>query len=134
MDNEIIIYLVIGVVIGFIIGLIFMNVMSPKARQYAKVKRELDQTKDELNAQKQVIVKHFSHSAEILDSMAKDFRRLYQHMAENSGQLINPEETPIIDINSGSEPNIKRELSHEEQPRDYSGNPSGLLKTEEHKS
>ena len=59
MDKGMLTYLIIGFVIGFIICFIFISVISPKARKYAKVKQELDQTKDELIAQKQMIAKHF---------------------------------------------------------------------------
>ncbi|WP_081301240.1 YhcB family protein [Gilliamella sp. wkB178] len=134
MDKDMITYLIIGLIVGFIIGLIFMSIISPKARKYAKVKRELEQTQEELNAQKQMIVKHFSHSAEILDNMAKDFRRLYQHMAENSGQLISGNDIPVIDLEANDDLSLTKELTLEKQPKDYSDNPSGLFKTDENKS
>ncbi|OCG28061.1 hypothetical protein A9G11_11140 [Gilliamella sp. wkB108] len=134
MDKDMMTYLVIGIVIGFVIGFIFMSIISPKARKYSKVKRELDQTRDELNSQKQMIVKHFSHSAEILDNMAKDFRRLYQHMAENSSQFVMNEDIPTIELNSDSDNSNKNELTLDKQPKDYSDNPSGLFKTDENKS
>ncbi|MDF7666964.1 DUF1043 family protein [Orbaceae bacterium ESL0727] len=133
MDKAMIIYLVIGVVVGFIIGLIFVNDISPKARKYAKVKGELDQARKELSAQKQVLVKHFSHSAEILDNMAKDFRRLYQHMAENSTKLMSHDE-PTVTLDGDNSQNANKEPSFNKQPKDYSDNPSGLLKSEDHKS
>jgi uncharacterized protein len=134
MDRDMLTYLVIGLVIGFIIGFIFISVISPKARKYAKVKQELDQTKDELIAQKQMIAKHFSHSAEILDNMAKDFRRLYQHMAESSGQFIDSDNVASLDFDSSSNPDETKEIALDKQPRDYSDNSSGLFKTDENKS
>ncbi|SCB77854.1 hypothetical protein GA0061081_101266 [Gilliamella bombicola] len=136
MDKDMLTYLVIGLIIGFIIGSIFISVISPKARKYAKVKQELDQTKDELIAQKQMIAKHFSHSAEILDNMAKEFRRLYQHMAENSNQFMDRENVPTLDFDSDSNENLveKKEITFDKQPRDYSDNPSGLFKADENKS
>ncbi|OCG42239.1 hypothetical protein A9G29_06700 [Gilliamella sp. Fer2-1] len=134
MDRDMLTYLIIGLVIGFIIGFIFISVISPKARKYAKVKQELDQTKDELIAQKQMIAKHFSHSAEILDNMAKDFRRLYQHMAESSGQFIDSDSVSSLDFDSSSNHDETKEIKLDKQPRDYSDNSSGLFKTDENKS
>lgn len=141
MNQELMTYLIIGIVVGVIVGIIIANVLSPKARKYTKVKRELEATKQELTNQKQVIVKHFSHSAEILDNMAKDFRRLYQHMAENSSTLLSDTElnnTPYIsttiDKRSGDGELATQEVALEAPPKDYSGNPSGLLKSEEQKS
>ena len=127
-------YLIIGFVIGFIICFIFISVISPKARKYAKVKQELDQTKDELIAQKQMIAKHFSHSAEILDNMAKDFRRLYQHMAENSSQFMDSGNIQALDFDSNTDSNETKEITLDKQPRDYSDDSSGLFKTDENKS
>lgn len=134
MDKDMVTYLIIGLVIGFVVGFLFMSILSPKARKFSKVKQELEQTKDELNAQKQMLVKHFSHSAEILDNMAKDFRRLYQHMAENSSQIIDNEDMPTIELNTDSEPSVRNALTLDKQPKDYSDNPSGLFKTDESKS
>lgn len=134
MDKDMVTYLIIGLVIGFVVGFLFMSILSPKARKFSKVKQELEQTKDELNAQKQMLVKHFSHSAEILDNMAKDFRRLYQHMAENSSQIIDDEDMPTIELNTDSEPSVRNALTLDKQPKDYSDNPSGLFKTDESKS
>lgn len=134
MDKDMVTYLIIGLVIGFVVGFLFMSILSPKARKFSKVKQELEQTKDELNAQKQMLVKHFSHSAEILDNMAKDFRRLYQHMAENSSQIIDNEDMPTIELNIDSEPSVRNALTLDKQPKDYSDNPSGLFKTDESKS
>lgn len=145
MDSEMTTYLVVGLILGIIIGIIFTNIMSPKSRKYNQVKRDLDETKQELVNQKQMIVKHFSHSAEILDNMAKEFRRLYQHMAENSSHLISPEDidktlnvTSTMHLNDDSEISInisdKDPITDAEPPKDYSGNPSGLLKNEENKS
>ncbi|MWN89726.1 DUF1043 family protein [Gilliamella sp. Pra-s65] len=128
MDKDMLIYLIIGLAIGFVVGFIFTSIISPKARKYAKVKQELEQTKDELVAQKQMIAKHFSHSAEILDNMAKDFRRLYQHMAENSSQFVDNDSIQSLDFDSSSDLKLDGtdEITLGKQPRDYSDNPSNL--------
>ncbi|QIQ20363.1 YhcB family protein [Zophobihabitans entericus] len=137
MTTEMIQYLVIGAVVGLLVGLILSNILNPKLRKYRKIKKELDDTKQELVNQKQVIAKHFSHSAELLDNMARDFRRLYQHMAENSSQLLSDAELkePTYDGIEIAETHKLEEPALEEAPKDYSGNPSGLLKPDtEHKS
>ncbi|KFA58682.1 hypothetical protein A9G34_09360 [Gilliamella sp. Choc4-2] len=131
MDKDIVIYLIIGFAVGFIISFIIMNVISPKARKYASVKRELEQAQEELKTQKQIIAKHFSHSAEILDNMAKDFRRLYQHMAENSQQIIGNDNIPNIRIDSEPNADTQNNLVFEKQPKDYSETPPNLFKTNE---
>lgn len=134
MDKDTVIYLVIGLIIGFVVAYIVISIISPNSRKYAKVKQELEQAREELNTQKQMIAKHFSHSAEILDNMAKDFRRLYQHMAENSNQFLAGEEISAIDLNIDNNQNNNNEITLNKQPKDYSDNPSGLFKTDENKS
>ncbi|QYN41548.1 YhcB family protein [Gilliamella sp. ESL0443] len=135
MDKSMMTYIIIGLIIGFIVGIIFTNFVSQKGRKYAKVKRELEQAQEELASQKQMMVKHFSHSAEILDNMAKDFRRLYQHIAETSGQFVTSDDMPMIDLEAvNNDISVKNELTLEKQPKDYSDNPSGLFKNDEVKS
>ena len=134
MDKSMITYIVIGLIIGFIVGMIFMNFVSQKGRKYAKLKREYEQAQEELVSQKQMMVKHFSHSAEILDNMAKEFRRLYQHIAETSGQFSTFDDMPMIDLEANKDVSVKNKLTLEEQPKDYSDNPSGLFKTDDIKS
>lgn len=135
MDKSMMTYIIIGLIIGFIMGIIFINFVSQKGRKYAKIKRELEQAQEELASQKQMMVKHFSHSAEILDNMAKDFRRLYQHIAETSGQFVTSDDMPMIDLEAvNNDISVKNELTLEKQPKDYSDNPSGLFKNDEVKS
>lgn len=135
MDKSMMTYIIIGLIIGFIVGIIFINFVSQKGRKYAKVKRELEQAQEELASQKQMMVKHFSHSAEILDNMAKDFRRLYKHIAETSGQFVTSDDMPMIDLEAvNNDISVKNELTLEKQPKDYSDNPSGLFKNDEVKS
>lgn len=95
MDFQLGLYLAIGILIGFAIGWVITNVFSRKAKKYNSVKKELEQTKLELSTQKQMIVKHFSHSAEILDKMATDFRKLYKHMADNSSAFMTEQDEQL---------------------------------------
>lgn len=134
MDKQMMIYLVIGLLIGFVIGFILTSIFSSKGRKYEQVKRQLEKTEEELKAQKQTIVKYFSHSAEILDNMANDFRRLYQHMAESSGKFTAENDMPVVTLDKSNDTNIKKIFTLEKQPKDYSDDPSGLFKTDENKS
>ena len=134
MNSEIMIYLIIGLILGIIIGIILTNIFSPKARKFNKLQVECDESKQQLIAQKQIIVKHFAHSAEILDNMANDFRRLYQHMAENSGKFTSENDMPVMGLDANNDATLKKQFTIKKQPKDYSDDPSGLLKTDENKS
>ena len=134
MDKQMMIYLVIGLVIGFVLGIILTNIFSSKGRKFAQVKRQLEETEEQLKVQKQTIVKYFSHSAEILDNMAKEFRRLYQHMAESSGKFTSEKDMPVMALDANNDNSIKKQFTLKKQPKDYSDDPSGLFKTDENKS
>ena len=66
--------------------------------------------------------------------MAKDFRRLYQHMAENSSQFMDSGNIQALDFDSNTDSNETKEITLDKQPRDYSDDSSGLFKTDENKS
>lgn len=133
MSDHIALSLIIILIIGIVIGAILASIFNPKLRRHNALKKELDTTKQQLVNQKQMLVKHFSHSTELLDKMAQNFRHLYQHMAENSTSLLtdvefNEPKYTITDFDKHDD--IMENLQLEEQPKDYPSNPSGLLKTE----
>ncbi len=80
-------YALIGLVVGIIIGavvtcvLVIVNYASNRrcSTNWKKNKAELDEYREEL-------VSHFARSAELLDTMAHDYRQLYQHMAKKLQQ------------------------------------------------
>lgn len=137
MNDHTALALIIILIIGIVIGVILASIFNPKLRRHNALKKELDTTKQQLVNQKQMLVKHFSHSAELLDKMANDFRHLYQHMAENSTSLLNDVEfnkSGYTLTNFDKHDDRIENSKLKEQPKDYPSNPSGLLKTEkEHK-
>lgn len=133
MSNHVALSLIIILIIGVVIGVILASIFNPKLRRHNALKKELDATKQQLVNQKKMLVKHFSHSAELLDKMANDFRHLYQHMAENSTSLLtdvefNEPRYAVTDFDKNDD--RMENLKLKEQPKDYPSNPSGLLKTE----
>lgn len=134
MSNEMILYLVAAFILGLVLGGVLTGVLQPKSRRYKKVKQELEKCQEELMTQKQTMAKHFSHSAELLDNLAKDFRKLYQHMAENSQTILADSaiDEPAI-IEQEADLILSSEAPLESQPpKDYPNKPTGLLKTDPH--
>lgn len=133
MSTHITLFLILGLVIGIIIGVVFTTFFNPKLRRYNVLKKELETTKEQMANQKQMLVKHFSHSAELLDKMAKDFRRLYQHMAENSTSIladVDIKDPQYFVTSDHTDCDLLEEREPEEQPKDYPSSPSGILKKE----
>lgn len=75
-------YALIGLVVGIIIGAVAMRFGNRKLRQQQALQYELEKNKAELEEYREELVSHFARSAELLDTMAHDYRQLYQHMAK----------------------------------------------------
>lgn len=81
-------YALIGLVVGIIVGAVAMRFGNRKLRQQQALQYELEKNKAELEEYREELVSHFARSAELLDTMAHDYRQLYQHMAKSSSSLL----------------------------------------------
>ena len=91
---------------------------------------ELEKNKAELDEYREELVSHFARSAELLDTMAHDYRQLYQHMAKSSSSLLpelSAEANPFR--NRLAESEASNDQAPVQMPRDYSEGASGLLRT-----
>ncbi|MCC4799551.1 hypothetical protein BCT30_17095 [Enterovibrio norvegicus] len=122
----------LGIVIGFLIG----RFMNRDNTQQKDLKKELEKSRYEVEQYRQELVDHFAQSAELLDNISRDYSKLYQHMAATSAELMpnlpeqdNPFAKRISKL-SDVTPEADSDTS-QEQPRDYSGQATGLLKDAE---
>ncbi|MFP1723766.1 Z-ring associated protein ZapG [Lonsdalea quercina] len=125
-------YALIGLVIGVIIGAVAMRFGNRKLRQQQVLQHELEKSKADLEQYRQELVSHFARSAELLDNMADDYRKLYQHMAKSSNELLpeeqsreNPFNYRLTEAESDND-----QVPVKMPPRDYSESASGLLRGE----
>ena len=125
-------YALIGFVIGVIIGAVAMRFGNRKLRQQQVLQHELEKSKADLEQYRQELVSHFARSAELLDNMADDYRKLYQHMAKSSNDLLsegqsreNPFNYRLTEAESDND-----QVPVKMPPRDYSESASGLLRGE----
>lgn len=122
-------YALIGLVAGIIIGAVAMRFGNRKLRQQQALQYELEKNKAELEEYREELVSHFAHSAELLDNMADDYRKIYQHMAKSSSNLLPgmaAENNPFRNRLAESEAN--NDQAPVQMPRDYSEGASGLLR------
>ncbi|STF41800.1 cytochrome d ubiquinol oxidase subunit III [Escherichia coli] len=101
-----------------------------KLRQQQALQYELEKNKAELDEYREELVSHFARSAELLDTMAHDYRQLYQHMAKSSSSLLpelSAEANPFR--NRLAESEASNDQAPVQMPRDYSEGASGLLRT-----
>ncbi|AWH88395.1 Z-ring associated protein ZapG [Limnobaculum parvum] len=127
--------LIAGLVVGLIIGALVMRFGNRKLRQQTALQQELNKNKAELEAYRQELVSHFSHSAELLEKMAQDYRQFQKHMIKSSTALLPDMATSdnpfsYINYKPVSSASEQEQLSANIPPRDYSEGASGLFRPE----
>jgi uncharacterized membrane-anchored protein YhcB (DUF1043 family) len=137
------IYAIVGLFVGCIVGVIISRITTPQYKNQKSIQKELDSTKYALEQQRQELMDHFAQTAEMLDTIGKDYTKLYQHLAKSSSDLmpnIPEQDNPFVKT---IEKNQRLEqydhvtedevLNEEAQPKDYANGATGLFKGEEKK-
>lgn len=129
------IYAVAGLLVGTIVGVVVSRLTTPGYKKQKSVQKELESAKFELEQQRQDLVDHFAQTAEMLDTLGKDYTKLYQHMAKTSSELLPnlPEQDNPFDKKTAmsSEQIEEDQADANEQPKDYASGATGLLKDQE---
>lgn len=134
-------------IIGAIIGCTLVRALHSGVRKQHELEAELKQTQALFDEQKQTLEQHFEQSAQLLSTLATDYKKLYTHLAQSSEQLL-PEVAKNITFFQQSQLPVQAEMSEqteekgeneplpeqqkniikENPPKDYSEGSSGLLK------
>ncbi|MCK6264795.1 DUF1043 family protein [Vibrio sp. ZSDE26] len=130
------IYAVVGLLIGAVLGVIFGRFTTPEYKKQKTVQKDLDAAKFALEQQKQELTDYFAQSAEMLDTLGKDYTKLYQHMAKTSSELLpnQPEQdNPFTrQITLQAEEQAPDTVTTPEQaPKDYAKGATGLFTDKE---
>ncbi|WHP48163.1 YhcB family protein [Mannheimia bovis] len=115
-------------IVGAVIGCTLVRVFNSNVRKQHELERELKQTKTQVDEQKQQLEQHFEQSAQLLSTLAADYKKLYAHLAQSSEKLL-PENAKNIEFFQQTQLPVQPEKTEEDQPRDYSEGSSGLLKS-----
>ncbi|HBV77162.1 MULTISPECIES: Z-ring associated protein ZapG [Vibrio] len=126
-------YAAVGLVIGLIVGIIIARLMTPEYKKHKQIQKELETAKFELEQHRQDLADHFSNSAEMLDTLGKNYTKIYQHMAQSSSNLLPnlpKQENPFAIQASEPTPDEQRKAEEltDVQPKDYANGATGLLK------
>ncbi|MGL4860116.1 MAG: Z-ring associated protein ZapG [Enterobacteriaceae bacterium] len=122
------IYMLIGLIIGVVIGALVMRYGNSKLRQQQALQSELEKSQQQLETYRRELVGHFAQSAELLNNMAQDYRKLYQHMAQSSNNLLPDLPVPENPFQYRlGESEAENDTLPVERPRDYSDGASGLF-------
>ena len=126
---------IIGALLGYFICKIQSNSGQPSEAQEAKNQ----QLQTELDQYKQDVEQHFSSSADLLNKMAQDYSKIYQHMAQSQQTLLPDSEPSIAPLfleetkeKLEHESIVQNELAEEEppqaaQPNDYVQGSHGII-------
>lgn len=127
------IYAVVGLLVGAVLGVIISRLTTPQYKNQKSLQKELDNAKFNLEQQKQELSDHFAQTAEMLDTLGKDYTKLYQHMAKTSADFLPnmPEQdNPFIKKIAQHNESDKVDSSILEQaPKDYANGATGLFNT-----
>ncbi|EPF7651619.1 Z-ring associated protein ZapG [Vibrio vulnificus] len=126
-------YAIVGLLVGAIVGVVVSRLTTPEYKKQKNIKKELDVAKYELEQQRQELIDHFSQTAELLETLGKDYSKLYQHMAKTSAELLpnlpaqdNPfDKVALSAKEDNTEENVTDEVA--EQPKDYANGATGLF-------
>ncbi|KII79921.1 Z-ring associated protein ZapG [Vibrio renipiscarius] len=129
------IYALAGLLAGTVLGFGISRLTTPGYKKQKSLNKDLETAKFQLEQQKQELSDHFAQSAEMLDSLGKEYTRLYQHMAKTSSELLpnmpeqdNPFAQKVASHNSTTQDAQKTADSVDEAPKDYASGATGLLR------
>ncbi|OIQ23365.1 Z-ring associated protein ZapG [uncultured Vibrio sp.] len=131
------IYAVVGLLIGAVLGVLFGRFTTPEYKKQKSVQKDLEAAKFALEQQKQELTDYFAQSAEMLDTLGKDYTKLYQHMAKTSSDLLpnQPEQdnpfTKQITLQSEDNDIVEAATQTDQAPKDYAKGSTGLFTDEE---
>ncbi|ASI89060.1 MULTISPECIES: Z-ring associated protein ZapG [Vibrio] len=128
------IYAIVGLLVGAILGIVISRLTTPQYKKQKTIQKDLESAKFALEQQRQELSDHFAQTAEMLDTLGKDYTKLYQHMAKTSSELLpnlpeqdNPFVKKIAEHNVET---INDVNTTEEPPKDYVNGATGLLREE----
>ncbi|MDX5406125.1 MAG: YhcB family protein [Chromatiaceae bacterium] len=128
---------------GVIIGAILARIITLRQLDQHKLKLELAESQAQLEQYRQDVSTHLETTNQLMTQLQDNYARIARHIADSRMQLVErPTESVKQDINylSGDTAAYIRQSLHqidekrrvystaEQQPRDYSGEASGLIK------
>lgn len=158
-SNEMWTAIIIAFFVGAIVGYLILLTTNASAKKQQKLEMDLNAATQKMEEQKQQLEKHFEESANLLSTLAQDYKKLYTHLAQSSqtllpettakleffqqAQLENAQETAAEQSETDTaEANLEQNVEEavqtetasaddnvENQPKDYTEGSSGILKS-----
>jgi uncharacterized membrane-anchored protein YhcB (DUF1043 family) len=132
------IYAIVGLLVGCVVGVIITRLTTPQYKNQKSLQKELDSAKFALEQQRQELMDHFSLTADMLDTLGKDYTKLYQHLAKTSSELIpnipeqdNPFVKTVQKNKALEDTSVESKQDGDLPPKDYANGATGLFKGED---
>ncbi len=140
-------YIVIWFIVGLFVGAAIARLLTLKQLDRNKLKLELEESQAQLTKYRQDVSTHLETTNQLMTQLQDNYARIARHIADSRMQLVErPTESIKPDINylSGDTAAYIRQSLHqidekrrvysaaEQQPLDYSGQASGLIKEQRH--
>jgi len=78
---------IVALLVGAIIGALTYRLFAPSVKQADKIRTELDATREELNSYKVSVNQHFNKTSELVNDLAQNYVKVYQHLAQGAQTL-----------------------------------------------
>ncbi len=121
----------IGLVVGFVIGYFLLRLTKESAKKTSENRSGITRRKRTVGKSKTTIGETFFGKCDLLKSLAQDYQKLYQHLAQSSNRLL-PELTDkaLFQHNLLDDKGNPLPTNSDDQPKDYSEGSSGIFKAE----
>lgn len=127
-SNEIWVAIAAAFIIGLIIGYVILRLTNVNMQKQQQLSNELKTANAKIEQQKAQLEQHFQQSANLLATLAEDYKKLYNHLSESSQVLLPDETQQKLAFFQPAQTENKSE-AEDNQPKDYSEGSSGLLKS-----
>lgn len=140
-------YIVVWFIVGLVVGAISARLLTLKQLNRNKLKQELENSQAQLAKYRHDVSTHLETTNQLMTQLQDNYARIARHIADSRMQLVEqPTESVKQDLNylSGDTAAYIRQSLHqidekrrvysnaEQQPLDYSGQSSGLIKEYQH--
>ncbi|CAK0750405.1 putative DUF1043 family protein [Gammaproteobacteria bacterium] len=80
-------YTALAFLCGMLVGLYLGQRANPSVRRIKQLEVELEKTRDLLADYHERVARHFSRTSELFESFTKDYKSVYQHLADGCSDL-----------------------------------------------
>ena len=120
--------IVVAFVVGIILGYVVLKATNDNLKKQQKLANDLKEATAKLDVQKEQLEQHFEQSANLLATLAEDYKKLYTHLAKGSQVLLPEEANNKIEFFQKVEEKTETPKDNG-QPKDYTEGSSGILKS-----